>query len=295
MPPPATPDPRPPLWRVEWRHAEGGAWSLSAETGDEALARDEALCPQGLVRVGDLWRLLDPRGEARAFGVLAPSGVFSAPGVPRGDPLMPGPAAHDFAWEAAWEGQRVKPESLLDIALPWSDHYRLVRAAAACADLAAAAHSELPPEALTALAAARAWWRGEVTAEEAHRCGEAAWAFARDTLAVAGPDRGVFGLVEAVRSIACVASAALHPPDAVNAAFYAASGVRGAVEPPPGSRARLLAAAATRRELAARVRAWLPLSTVLLGAAGAPAPLGPEGGGDRRVDAAAAGGLPPRP
>ena len=280
MPPPDPPTSAldgPRLWRVEWRHGEGGAWALSAATRDEGLARDEAQAPLGLVDVGDLWRLLDPAGVTRAFGVLSPAGVFTAPPVPPVDTLESGALGLD--WEAAWEGDRAKPQALLTAARDGSDPRRLVRAAVDCTDLAAEAQPERPPEAGAALDAARAWCRGEKATDEVHRLGAEAWTVATQMLALdGGRTAGVFGVVEATRAAACAATAARHPNDASNAAFYAASAARARGAPPPGAAGRALADAAvlaTRRALATRVRAWLPLSTVLLGAAGAPVPLPP--------------------
>ena len=261
-------------WRLLHRHAEGGPWREVDAAAHRRTLDDAVRAPAFALDHGDLVGLRGPTGAMAGFWVCGRGGeLLDAGKVPSAL------GAHGRDWEAAWEGDRAKPQALLTAARDGSDPRRLVRAAVDCTDLAAEAQPERPPEAGAALDAARAWCRGEKATDEVHRLGAEAWTVATQMLALdGGRTAGVFGVVEATRAAACAATAARHPNDASNAAFYAASAARARGAPPPGAAGRALADAAvlaTRRALATRVRAWLPLSTVLLGAAGAPVPLPP--------------------
>ena len=76
--------PAPPagLWRLDFRHDEGGPWTPLGPPSGEATARDEALAPHRPLPVGSLVRLVAPGGGVRGFWVALAGGLADAGPVP---------------------------------------------------------------------------------------------------------------------------------------------------------------------------------------------------------------------
>lgn len=253
-------------WRIERRHAEGGAWDRVGGAGTEVSSREELLlAPRFEAGVGDLVRLLDPGGETVGFWVATPDGLVDA-----------GVAPNDYGgrspdWVAAWEGERAQADEMLRAAVGAVLRRRLLLATADCAALALRRAPTGDARVRDALRAMRLSATGRATAAEVEAARQGLLALERERrgLAVAAEDGRADG-----------GEAAVAHWDAVSAAETLGFACEAALAGSPEEAADRAAATAnmalrTERGLrhhAATVRRWLPLSTVLLGIAGGPVP-----------------------
>ena len=267
------PNPSAP-WRVEYRHAEGGYWTLLADPAREAAARDEVLAVGGALGHGDMVRLRASKGDIRGFWVVTAHGLVDAGKVP--SKL----GRHGWDWETAWEGRQAEADALLRQASAVHDKRRLL---AAC-DCAETALRFVPPGEVRprdAIETARRWVRREASLAEVRRAAIAAASAAVDT----GDDDAAEAASRAAASAADAVASRAPAPVAAGASSSAAAAAaaraseEAADRAPPEANADVIAWVAhrdarqqARRALSSIVRRQVPLSVVLLARAGEPTP-----------------------
>lgn len=257
------PNPSAP-WRVEYRHAEGGQWTLLANSAREAGARAEVLAVGGALGHGDMVRMRASKGDVRGFWVVTVHGLVDAGKAP--SEL----GRHGWDWETAWEGRQAEADALLRRASAVHDKRRVL-AACDCAEtaLAQVPAGEYRPR--QAIDAARRWAHGEARASDVSVARDAVYAYAnalRDNgnlnaisnAAYAASNAAAAALTRSAPSAAAAARAAAGSNAAAaararDAAFYTKDDVAVAV-----------------RALSPLVRRWIPLPIVLLARAGEPTP-----------------------
>lgn len=157
------PRPNPPVtWRLQRRHAEGGAWETVRAASEEKLLRDEVLAPTFELHEGDLVRLQNPPWLTVGFWVQTSVGLADAGYRP--EAATRSDLGGGFDWVAFWEGPRADAVRMLPIC-EGIDPRRIVRLAdAAASDLLArvrdpAALAE--PRLVAARAVVARWLAGE--------------------------------------------------------------------------------------------------------------------------------------
>lgn len=263
-----------PRWRLEFCHAEGGAWLLEATAPTRALLHDEILGPIHRPSHGDLWRMVSPEGLRRGYWVTTRRGLM---------PLGPVPVAlrenagrdWGFAWEedppdAATMLRQARhledggPEGTAEV-----DRSRRVLAAADCAEEVVGLLGMDPlrsdPAAFRAAAerclrAARDWGRapGAETAREAREASSEAREL---RLGMRPRTPSADAVYLALESAECAATAA-----SPSTSGYEQSAATAAIQ-------AFETAAFGAPDFAAVVRRWIPLSVLLLARTGEPTPL----------------------
>lgn len=268
-------------WRLEWRHAEGGAWAIVGEAVDEAGARDELASSRGAY--GDVFRLLTPTGTTRRVWVVGRQGPIDAGTVPR-PTAWNGPGLGRKDWVFAWEAPRRSASAMVQ-AIEGVDRRRLVRVGCDCGD---AVLDLLPPgEDLPRrmVALARAWTRDEATEEAVRRLAARCLDLSVRDLSTGG------SLMGSIAHVAWMVGSAVSPlregrpltepartryaPTAAEGVLNAVNGLRCKWRPTTRTSAaeEEATAAQSDRDQAAFVRRHVPLSVALLARAGEPTPL----------------------